>query len=94
MFYAYILQSLAKPDETYRGHTTDLRQRLNDHNSGKCAHTSKFTPWKQKSLSSAESVRVTCAIVPDPKARWHSSLCQNFLSDNDAFSKSLVFTGL
>jgi putative endonuclease len=46
VFYTYILESLSVPGELYRGHTADLKQRLADHNAGKCAHTSKFLPWK------------------------------------------------
>ena len=46
MFYTYVLQSLSFPEELYRGQTTDLKQRVADHNAGKCAHTSKFRPWK------------------------------------------------
>src|SRR5436309_13623230 len=39
MFYAYVLQSLTDPTQFYRGHTSDLRQRLTDHNGGRCPHT-------------------------------------------------------
>jgi predicted GIY-YIG superfamily endonuclease len=46
MFYAYILESIIKPGELYRGHTGDLKQRLAEHNAGKCAATAKFKPWK------------------------------------------------
>ncbi|MFN0194186.1 MAG: GIY-YIG nuclease family protein [Aestuariivirga sp.] len=46
MFYAYIIRSLAHPDETYVGATADLKQRISDHNDGKSPHTSKFKPWE------------------------------------------------
>ena len=55
MFYAYILQSLTHPAEHYRGSTRDLRQRLVDHNAGKCSHTSKFKPWKIKFYAAFET---------------------------------------
>jgi predicted GIY-YIG superfamily endonuclease len=45
MHYVYILRSLSTPNETYVGHTDDLKQRLKDHNAGRSPHTSKFTPW-------------------------------------------------
>ena len=48
MFYVYILQSLSEPDCFYIGFTHDLKQRLEDHNSGKSLHTKKFKPWKLK----------------------------------------------
>jgi len=46
MFYTYILRSTSQPTHRYIGSTSDLRQRLKDHNSGKVRHTSKFTPWE------------------------------------------------
>ena len=48
MFYTYVLQSLSEPNQRYVGHTEDLRQRVAEHNAGKCPHTSKFLPWKVK----------------------------------------------
>jgi len=46
MWYAYIIRSEAFPDQEYTGATTDLKQRLADHNAGKSVHTAKFIPWK------------------------------------------------
>jgi predicted GIY-YIG superfamily endonuclease len=46
MFYTYIIESLSQPGNRYTGHTADLRQRLAEHNVGKCPHTAKFLPWK------------------------------------------------
>ena len=46
MTYVYILQSIEMPDQLYIGWTTDLRNRLAAHNSGKSSHTKKFRPWK------------------------------------------------
>jgi len=42
----YILQCIAEPDRFYTGFSDDLRGRLEDHNSGKVPHTSKFKPWR------------------------------------------------
>ena len=58
MFYAYILESTAKPGEFYRGHTEDLKRRLAEHNAGKCTHTSKFGPWKVKFYAAFETLAV------------------------------------
>jgi putative endonuclease len=55
MFYAYILQSVSHPDQFYRGHTANLKQRLAEHNSSKCPHTAKFTPWKVKFYAAFET---------------------------------------
>jgi predicted GIY-YIG superfamily endonuclease len=46
MYYTYILQSLAYPTQFYVGFTSDLHERLFQHNDGKCSHTSKYLPWK------------------------------------------------
>jgi putative endonuclease len=46
MRYVYLLQSRAFVDQRYVGLTSDLKQRLAEHNSGKSPHTSKFVPWR------------------------------------------------
>lgn len=46
MRYVYLLQSEAGDCQRYVGITSDLRQRLADHNAGKSPHTSKYVPWK------------------------------------------------
>jgi putative endonuclease len=55
MFYTYVLQSRAHPGQLYRGHTAVLKQRLADHNTGKCSHTAKFVPWKLKFYAAFET---------------------------------------
>jgi len=55
MFYTYILQSVNHADQLYRGHSTDLKQRLDDHNSGHCPHTAKYRPWKLKFYAAFET---------------------------------------
>jgi len=56
MFYAYILQSVDHPSQFYRGHTSNLKQRLAEHNAGRCPHTSKFAPWKLKFYAAFEEL--------------------------------------
>jgi predicted GIY-YIG superfamily endonuclease len=46
MPYVYILASEAEVGRFYVGRTTDLRQRLEDHNSGKSVHTAKYVPCR------------------------------------------------
>ena len=43
--YVYIIRSVLKPAESYVGLTSDLKKKLNEHNSGKSPHTSKFKLW-------------------------------------------------
>jgi predicted GIY-YIG superfamily endonuclease len=44
MKFVYIIRSLEHPDQYYTGITDNIEQRLNEHNSGKSPHTSKFKP--------------------------------------------------
>jgi putative endonuclease len=46
MRYVYLLASEAFEEQRYVGITSDLKQRLADHNAGKSPHTSKYLPWK------------------------------------------------
>ena len=46
MFYVYLIGSLSSDEQRYVGITTDLKRRLQEHNSGKSCHTSKFKPWR------------------------------------------------
>ncbi len=46
MYYVYVLRSLRVKDEFYVGYTSDLRQRLSEHNQGQSFHTKKFMPWE------------------------------------------------
>jgi putative endonuclease len=46
LYYVYLIESLCAEGERYLGMTTDLKQRLEQHNAGKSSHTSKFKPWE------------------------------------------------
>lgn len=46
MYYIYILNSLVDKDRRYVGYTYDIKERLNEHNEGKCRTTAKARPWK------------------------------------------------
>ena len=41
-----LLESQAAPGQRYIGVTSDLKQRLAEHNAGKSPHPSKYIPWK------------------------------------------------
>ncbi|MFO1498215.1 MAG: GIY-YIG nuclease family protein [Verrucomicrobiota bacterium] len=56
MFYAYILERVSFSARLYHGHSSDLRQRLSDHNAGHCPHTAKFRPWKVKFYAAFETL--------------------------------------
>ena len=44
--WVYLLESVSAPARRYVGLTADLHHRLEDHNSGKSPHTSKYRPWR------------------------------------------------
>ena len=46
MFYVYLLRSINSPSKTYIGYTTNLKQRIETHNSGGSAYTKEYRPWK------------------------------------------------
>ncbi len=46
MKYVYLLQSVNHPDHCYIGLTSNLKNRLAEHNAGKSQHTAKFRPWE------------------------------------------------
>ena len=46
MHYVYLLESEAVAGERCVGATSDLKQRLAEHNAGKSPHTSQYAPWK------------------------------------------------
>lgn len=41
----YILKNHETPARYYTGLTSNLASRLDDHNSGRCAHTARYRPW-------------------------------------------------
>jgi putative endonuclease len=43
---ACLIESVSAQGERYLGMTSNLKQRLQEHNAGKSSHTSKFKPWK------------------------------------------------
>jgi putative endonuclease len=57
LFYAYILQSVSCPEQLW-GHTTDLKQRISEHNAGKCPHTAKFIPWRLRFYAAFETLEL------------------------------------
>jgi len=46
MYYVYILRSITNENQTYIGSSSDLKKRIESHNSGANKHTGKFKPWK------------------------------------------------
>jgi putative endonuclease len=46
VYYVYLIGSLSAQGERYVGMTTDLKQRLREHNQAKSSHTAKFSRWK------------------------------------------------
>jgi putative endonuclease len=62
--YVYILQSESKDDCFYTGLTEDLHERLKKHNRGEVAHTSKFRPWRIKTVLAFTNLERAIAFEP------------------------------
>jgi len=46
MHFVYLIKSTKYPSKVYFGYTTNLKTRLNQHNTGGSTHTAKYKPWK------------------------------------------------
>jgi len=46
MHCVYLIRSLKIPNKTYIGQTTNIKQRLEKHNTGASLATEDFRPWK------------------------------------------------
>ena len=46
MFYVYLIRSINVEQQVYTGVTSDLKKRLEVHNSGGSVHTAKYKPWE------------------------------------------------
>lgn len=44
MYYVYVIKS-KKYGNIYIGYSTNLKQRIIDHNAGKSTYTNKYKPW-------------------------------------------------
>ncbi len=55
MFYVYRLQSLGDPKRNYIGYSSNLKQRVTDHNRGHCDATRPYRPWKVEFYAAFQS---------------------------------------
>lgn len=46
VYYVYLLRSIKHPEISYVGYTTNLKQRLETHNSGGSIYTKDARPWE------------------------------------------------
>lgn len=46
MFYVYLIESVNFSNQTYIGHTDNVPERLETHNSGGSHYTKQYRPWK------------------------------------------------
>ncbi|WP_421786783.1 GIY-YIG nuclease family protein [Hyphobacterium sp.] len=49
LHYVYILESQTG-EHRYTGLTNDIARRLKEHNAGSVGHTSKYKPWKFRTI--------------------------------------------
>ena len=77
-FYVYILQSEVT-GTYYKGFTTDIVKRLNDHNFGSTRYTSKNRPWKLVYLEELPSKRE--ALIREKQIKQFNTVYLNRLID-------------
>ena len=53
-YYAYVLRSLVE-GRLYKGHTEDIKKRLEEHNLGKSKSTKGYLPWELVYLEKFET---------------------------------------
>jgi putative endonuclease len=44
--FVYVLRTAGDPARYYVGLTSDVSSRIKAHNSGACAHTARYRPWR------------------------------------------------
>lgn len=66
MYYVYLIQSLEFSDVHYVGYTTNLKQRLETHNSGGSIYTAQYRPW--------QLVMYTCFVDQDKAKEFEKYL--------------------
>ncbi len=52
MHHVYIVRSIEHPQRRYIGVTSDIDNRLAQHNQGRSPHTARFRPWQLETLVS------------------------------------------
>jgi hypothetical protein len=74
VYYVYLIESLSAQGERYVGMTTDLKQRLREHNQGRSSHTAKFSPWKLITYVALliEPRRKLLSVISNPVRVMHS----------------------
>jgi putative endonuclease len=74
VYYVYLIESISAQGKRYLGMTTDLKERLQEHNAGKSSHSAKFKPWKMTTYiaftdSEGRSFRALSQIRFGPRIR-------------------------
>jgi putative endonuclease len=79
MYFVYVLKSQIK-EKYYVGYTSNLAQRLQQHNSGATISTKAFRPW----------IIVYTEILPDKKSAWLREHQIKRYKGGEAFKKLLA----
>ena len=74
MYYVYVIQNVANKKETYIGYTSDLRQRLQQHNSASNRGYTRHKKWRlvyyEGYLAEADARRRERRLKQDGRARY------------------------
>ena len=79
MHYVYLIESTSAPGIRYKGYTTDLRQRIADHNSGKNVSTKPHRPWRLQTYLAFSSKAQAIAFESYLKSGSRHALAQKRL---------------
>jgi putative endonuclease len=63
MYYVYLIKSVKFTDQKYIGHTDNLKERLETHNSGGSIYTKVYRPWKLKMFLGFETQEEALKVV-------------------------------
>ena len=74
MYYVYVLQNEANKDDFYLGYSANLKQRFEDHNSGKNKST-KGRKWRlvyyEAYISKSAAIKREAVLKKDGRSRRH-----------------------
>ena len=80
MHHVYILLCLKDPTKHYIGLTTDLKERIDDHNRGDSRYTKTFLPWELETFISFKNKKLAASFEKYLKVgSGHALLKKRFL---------------
>ena len=86
-YYVYILRSL-KNGSYYKGQTSDINQRILEHNSGKTPSTKRYLPWELVWFTKVPSREAAMQLERKLKNITSKARVEDFIKRNSSNNKS------